>query len=154
MQKMIYTTLLFLVPAVMFAQFKTNNRATDIADQLKQIAAPQSGLVSILGLDPSKLHISNSYEMSYMSFGGKGYSQGLYLNTLSYQFSAPLSMSFQWGIANQPVPGLPTSPLLNNGFFVSGAQVKYQPTKNLSIQLDYRNRPTYSYYDPYFSDRW
>ena len=99
------------------------------------------GLVGIFGLDPSRVNVRHSYQMGYSTFGGNNYSQGMYLNTLSYEFSIPLSVSVQWGIANQMLPGLNASPMMNDGPFISGAQILYKPTKNTVIHLEYRQVP-------------
>jgi hypothetical protein len=83
-----------------------------------------------------------------MSLGGHGFSQGVYLNTMSYRFSDPLQVSLQWGIMNQPLGGVQS--LYQNGFFLSGASLEYKPNRNLSIGVQYNNIPaSQMYYSPY-----
>ena len=138
MRKLFIITWVLLLSVSAMAQFKTQARPIDFADRLK--AGVRSG-VGILGLDPSRLSMSHSYSMSYMSIGDQGVTQGLYLNTLRYQFAIPLTFTVQWGMAHQPFQGGNSSPLLQNGFFLSGAQLRYQPTENTVIQLDLHQTP-------------
>ena len=88
-----------------------------------------------------------------MSMGKQGVTQGLYLNTMSYQFSIPLTVSLQVGMAHNPFGGMGqngTASILQNGMFVSGAQLKYKPTENTTIQFDFRNTPYSHTYPGYY----
>lgn len=120
------------------AQFKTQAKPMSLSDHLK---SAQPGVLSIIGLDPSRFSMHHSYSMSYASIGGNGYSQGLYLNTMTYQFAMPLSVSLQFGMANNPFQSAKTASILQNGFFISGAQVRYQPFKNTVLQVNFQQRP-------------
>jgi hypothetical protein len=130
-----------LLPLLVFGQYRTQAKPVNLAASLKNPIGIGQSAMALLGLDPARLHMSQSYQMSYMSIGGKGYSQGVYLNTLTYDFSIPLTMAVQWGIAHQPLSGIGTSPLLNSGPFLSGAQLYYRPTKNTSIRLEFSQYP-------------
>jgi hypothetical protein len=141
MRKFISILLVLLVPLCCFAQYKINTQPQDISTKLRTQNGMGQGLVGIFGLDPSRASMQHSYQMGYSSFGGNNFSQGMYLNTLTYDFSIPLSMSVQWGIANQFLPGLNASPMMNDGPFISGAQILYKPTKNTVIHLEYRKMP-------------
>ncbi len=143
----IFILLWALLPIAASAQFKTQAKPIDFADRLK--SGVNSG-VGLLGLDPSRLSMSHSYSMSYMSIGDQGFTQGLYLNTLKYQFAIPLTVSVQWGMANQPFQSGNTSPILQNGFFFSGAQLKYKPSENTVIQFDFHQTP-YNNFGGYYS---
>ena len=136
--------MLMILPIAGFAQFKTQAKNPSFADRL----ISGSGL-GILGLDPSRLSMSQSYTMSFASIGGHGFSQGLYLNTLRYQFAIPLTLALQVGMAHQPFNISGVSPMMNNGFFVSGAQLRYQPSEKTVIQLDFRRGPAYLGYSRY-----
>ena len=144
--------LIFILSVAVYGQFRTQTKPVDIASTLRNPIGIGRQAFSMIGLDPERLHISQSYQMSYMSMGGQGYTQGVYLNTLSYQFSIPMSLSFQWGIAHQPNFGGNDAPFLQNGPFISGAQLRYQPKKNLLIQIDYHQVP-YGTYDSYWMRR-
>jgi len=138
MRKSIIIFLLFLTPHFALAQFKAQAKPMSVSDHLR---SAQPGVLSILGLDPSKFSMQHSYSMSYASIGGNGYTQGLYLNTMTYQFTMPLSVSLQFGMANNPFQGAKTASILQNGFFISGAKVRYQPFKNTVLQLNFQQRP-------------
>lgn len=141
--KKISVFILMMMPMMVFAQFKTQAKNQGFTDRL----ISSSGL-GFLGLDPSRFSMSQSYSMSYADIGGRGFSQGLYLNTLRYQFAIPLTVSLQLGLAHQPFGISGVSPMMNDGLFVSGAQLRYQPSKNTLIQLDFRQAP-YSGYSRY-----
>jgi hypothetical protein len=143
MRKRLIFILMMTMPIMAFAQFKTQAKNQSFTDRL----ISSSGL-SFLGFDPSRFSMSQSYSMSYATIGGQGFSQGLYLNTLRYQFAIPLTVSLQVGLAHQPFAISGVSPMMNDGIFVSGAQLRYQPTKNTVIQLDFRQAP-YSGYSRY-----
>jgi hypothetical protein len=103
--------------------------------------------------------MSHSFSLSYFSFGGQSISQSMYLNTLNYQISDPLSLSVQWGIRAFPHNTLGNnSTLLNGGLFFSGAELNYRPTDNLFIKFEVNRMPYYnSYrypYRPYQSNFW
>jgi hypothetical protein len=136
-----------LCPIILFGQYR-NKPQMDFPSLLQTPAALGRAATNLLGLDPSRMTMQHSYQMSFMNAGGHGFSQGLYLNTISYQFTLPITMSVQWGIANQPFGNIANnSALLKNGPFLSAAQFRYQPKPNMVLQIDYRHMP-YSY-DPY-----
>ena len=151
-RKIIAIFVLILIPCSVFAQFKTQNSAPDIQEQLRSTPTKGEGLVSLIGLDPAKFSMSQSYSLSYFSLGGHGITQGLYLNTMSYRFSDPLQFSVQFGLAHQPFGGMgQNQALLNNSnsAFISAAQLTYRPFKNMLLQLEYNSWPRSRYnYSP------
>ncbi len=149
------TNLIFLIllPLVAFGQFKPLDEPISISTLLNTTAKLGSSTMGILGLDPSQLDIQHSYQMGYSSFGGQGITQSTYLNTLTYHFKMPLTVSFQWGISHQPFGNNENLSMLQSGPFVSGARLRYEPTKNMVIDLEYRQIPYGSYYYNRF-DRW
>lgn len=159
-KKAIAGLLLILLPSFVSAQLKSHEKGLDMRKVLKYGLNP-IGLVSGSLLDSDKFNMSQSYRVSVGSFGGHSYSQAMYLNTMSYQISNPLSFKLQWGyLMNQPFggnnkalgfnQGLP----FNNGFFISGAQIKYQPSENTELKLEFRQVPSRYYYGiPYYDDR-
>src|SRR5262245_64266190 len=92
--------------------------------------------------------MQHSYSLSYMSVGGQGFSQGLYLNTMSYRFADPLQLSLQWVIMNQPLSSLGVPSMYQSGFFLSGANLEYKPSKNMSLGIQFNSYPA-GYYNPY-----
>ena len=81
-------------------------------------------------LDPSRLHLSASLNM------GSGFGSGvqaLQTTTLSYDFSAPLSMSVSLG--NNLSSGFGS----RGSFFLQGLDASYRPFRNMQVQVHYRN---------------
>jgi hypothetical protein len=141
---------LVALPVLAFGQLKAQLKPQSFSQLLTQ---PQ-GLVGLIGLDPNRFSMQQSYSLSYMSLGGHDFSQGVYLNTMSYRFSEPLQVSLQWGVMNQPLSGLGVPSLYQNGIFLSGASVEYKPSRNLSIGVQYNRRPGGLWYRgyPYYDD--
>ena len=131
--------IILLLPIGVLAQFKNPVQPTI----LEQTATfPQKTMPGLVGFDPAHLKVSHSYQMQFMSANGHSFSQGVYLNTLLYQFSIPLTVSVQWGIAHQPMAeALGTQPMMNNGPFLSNVRLYYQPKDNMSISLEVNRNP-------------
>jgi hypothetical protein len=154
---MLFAVALVLLPVVAFGQLKEQQKPQPFSQLLTSpLSAPQ-GLIGLIGLDPNRFSMQQSYSLSYTSWGGHGYSQGVYLNTMSYRFSDPLQVSLQWGILNQPLGSFGVSSLYQSGFFFSGASVEYKPSRNLSIGLQVNRTPGgwlgYPYRDYYYDAR-
>ena len=132
---------LFLLPSLAFGQLKQDGKI----NMAQALTKPQT-LVGLIGLDPSKFSMSHSYSLSFTSFGGQSYNQGLYLNTMMYQLSNPIRMYFQFGVQHQPFG--------RNEFqsqsqaFISGAGFEYKPSENFKVQFEFSQQPN-SFYSPY-----
>lgn len=138
--------LIFSVPSFVFAQLKKDTKV-DMAQALTRPSNLQN-IVSLIGLNPNKFSMSHSYTLSFSTIGGESISQGLYLNTMQYQLSSPLTMYLQLGFLHQPFGDFGQQDLSHNQFFLSGAGVEYKPSKHLSLQFEFSQRP-YSYYSFY-----
>ncbi|MBZ0265781.1 hypothetical protein K8I28_14055 [bacterium] len=103
-------------------------------------------------LDPSRISMSHSAGMSYMSAGGNGYTQGYYMNTLNYRFSAPLSMNLRLGVTNNPFSNNSSmgstgfGPSLGEAEFFGGADLNWRPKENLFIRFSFDKLPPGAYY--------
>jgi hypothetical protein len=146
----LFIAVFMLLPVLAFGQLKEQLKPQPFSQFLTQ---PQ-GLVGLIGLNPNRFSMQHSYSLSYMSLGGHGFSQGLYLNTMAYRFSDPLQVSLQWGVLNQPLSGFGVPGLYQNGFFFSGANLEYKPSRNLSIGLQYNRTPGGLWYRgyPYYNN--
>ncbi len=137
----IISLIMLLLPALGASQYRTQP-AVNLRSLLQAPASVERAAGNLLGLDPSRLHIQQSYSMSYLSMGGQGATQGVYLNTVSYQFSLPLSLSLQWGIAHQPFASrFSNSSMWTSGPFLSAAQLTYQPKPNMLLQFNFQQAP-------------
>ncbi|MDZ7372634.1 MAG: hypothetical protein ONB23_01570 [candidate division KSB1 bacterium] len=152
MRRAIAVPLLVLLTAVQAAgQLKSQGQAVSVREQLAHTPSPGT-IMGFLGLDPMKFHMQHSYTLSVASFGGQTYTQGLYLNTMTYQFSPRLVAQLQLGMLHQPFGSPGTVPGGRN-LFVSGARVLYRPFKNTTLHFQYVARPyPYPGLSPYSRD--
>lgn len=133
--------LLLLLPCMALAQYKSDAGQVNVSSALQKSLQSGKNAIGVLGLDPNKLSITQSYSMSYLSMGGNSFSQGMYLNTMTYHFKLPVELSFQWGIAHQPLNFTGNAPFYNQGPFIRGANLSFKPAKNVSIQVEFNNDP-------------
>jgi hypothetical protein len=149
-QLAVFALLVLLIPCLVSAQLKSQDKPIQIKKELLQPADPYLGFSLF---DPSRLTMSHSVSMSYFSMGGRGLSQAMYLNTMQYQISNPLSLSVQWGIQNYPYNSFSKdNPAFRNGLFLSGAELKYQPSDKFEMRFQYSQMP--GLYNPYlYRDR-
>lgn len=97
----------------------------------------------------SRFSMSQSYTMTFGSFGGQTYNQGLYLNTMNFQLADPLFMQVRVGYSHQPFQGLSSMGRQDGRFFLQQAMLQYKPGKNTNITIEYQALP-YSVYSPYY----
>ena len=156
--KVAFLLIFLLLPCILLAQLKKDTKPVDMPSRIAYGNNTVGSVFNMLGLDPAKFHMSHSYQMSYFSGMGASGTLGLYLNTMSYQFSNYLDMTLQLGIAHQPFGGnVGNSATLMNSPFVSGAQIRYKPSDKFQIELDYRSLPYSSmgyYSSPYNRMYW
>ena len=148
MSKCIVRTLLLFVVLYPFAlqgQLKTQNPASvHFPSALRQGYGAASHVANFLGLDPSKFSMQQSFTLSFTSLNGYGLARGVYLNTMRYQLSNPLSLSVQWGFFNNLSDPNRLNPN-GSGFFLSGANLEYKPSENFHIGVQYSAYPNALY---------
>ncbi|MFH1009592.1 MAG: hypothetical protein V1800_19120 [Candidatus Latescibacterota bacterium] len=89
-------------------------------------------------LNPERFHMSQSYSMSFASNGKQTSSTGMYLNTLTYQFSMPISVQLQLGYRHDPTMLFGGGGASGQGgLFVPNFDVMIQPIKAMTIQFHY-----------------
>jgi hypothetical protein len=90
-------------------------------------------------LDPERFHMSQSYSMSFASDGKHSSSAGMYLNTMTYQFSMPISMRLQVGYMHDPsVLFAGSGDAMGRGqLFIPNFDVVIRPMKYMTIQFHY-----------------
>ena len=101
----------------------------------------QKGFLDHL-LNSSRIKMSHSYSLSYMSMGNQNFNQGLYLNTLDIDIADPLQMQVRFGYFHQPLGNMNNMQQMDGKFFLQRAMLKYQPTENMSIVFDYQAYPS------------
>ena len=94
-------------------------------------------------LDPERFHMSQSYSMSFASDGKYSSSAGMYLNTMTYQFSMPISMRLQVGYTHDPsVLFAGSGDAMGDGrLFIPNFDIIIRPMKHMTIQLHYGMAP-------------
>ena len=88
-------------------------------------------------------------QYTYQTFGNKGYSLGLYHNTLSYKLAEPLTLQSNLAYAYSPQ----FSEQYQNGNVLGGFRLTYQPNQNFFLDIRYGYDPESSLlhnpYDPF-----
>lgn len=148
MTKILAISSLILLPSLALAQFK--EQKMDVAGALRPSKA--ADIIGLLGLDPSKFSMSHSYSIAFGGGNGLSYNSGLYLNTMRYQISNPLSLHLQIGFQHQPFGNQVGNVSLDNQLFISRAGLEYKPTKNMGLYLEFSQTPAYRYYNSPFQD--
>jgi hypothetical protein len=97
-------------------------------------------------LNPNRFSMHQSYSLSYASGSSGSMSSGLYLNTLSYRLSEPLTLSADLGLytpISSTVPGMRQNSMMGTGSSVILPRLglEYRPTENLSMNLELFNGP-------------
>lgn len=152
--------LLVVIGALLTASFgmaqqKSLIKPFDLSAVLRSLTTNSAGQFSLLGVNPDNFQMQHSYEMSVFSSGGQSLSQAIYLNTIKYKISEPLSLTFQWGVQHQPFGNMGNSNFSTRGAFVSGAQLKYQPNDKFMLKISYNSYPNgvNPYYNRYYYNR-
>ncbi len=99
-------------------------------------------------LDPSRISMDHSFGMGYSSMGGNGYSQGYYMNTISYRFNSPVMLRIRTGITNNPFSNTMAQPgqssmaaMFNDAQLFGGADLLWKPKDNVFIKLSFDRSP-------------
>lgn len=140
--------LLFGLCSLAAGQYRNASPAGDTGDYLR--SGPGLRVEGFRGLlDPARMHMSHSVSMGYASVGGRGVSQGLYMNRIDYRISDPLSLTTQLGYRFQPSGPAEWNPANNGTDFVGGADLNWRPSRNSLFRFSvYRGL----YPDPYYRD--
>lgn len=130
------------------AQFKTQMSEEPSVSQ-SFVRSDDSGL--LFGwFDPSKLKMSQSFSMSYETFGNQGLALGMYTNSLSYQVSEPLSVQMDVSVMHSPYSSLGGDFAKSlSGIYLSRAELNYKPSDNTLFQIQFRQMPASLYYGGY-----
>ena len=144
--KKLFAIMIVVFSVSGFAQFKDSGfPVTNVNDGI--LAKPSTNLFGFI--NPDNFQMKQSYSLSYSSFGSQGLALGVYTNSMMYKFNNNLNVQLDASIIHTPYStfGKQFNNSLN-GIYISKAAVNYQPWKDFSISIQYRNLP-YSYYSPY-----
>jgi hypothetical protein len=155
-------TILLLAAALFLAVPAQAQLRADLPQQDASVAVYQSQTGFSLGalLNPDHFRISNSYEMSFSSFGGQSLGLGVLTTSFRYQPTNKLAARVDVGVAHSPFGSSGVQESL--GFsqdaparvYLQNAQIAYRPTENSLIQLQVQQSPFGSYASPYGYDRY
>ncbi len=154
MKKIAFVVLTLIVPALASAQLKEQTQPVPFSHLLTAPFSKPQGLIGLLGLNPQRFSMQQSYSLSYLSVGGQGFSQGLYLNTMGYRVADNMQVALQWGVMNQPLGALGVPGVNQNGFFLSGASLEYKPSRSTALSVQFSSYPTHNYLPYRYYDRW
>ena len=144
--------LTLLLPTILFAQLKQDGKI-NMAQALIKPTKIQSIFGSI-GLDPNKFSMSHSYSLSFATSGGQSFNQGLYLNTMKYQFSEPLTVYMQVAFQHQPFGKFGNTRLnVGNNLFISSSGVEYNPSDKFQLRFEFNQYLT-QYLNPWIRYRY
>lgn len=117
----------------------------------ENLLAPEhrSTVSSFSFLDRNRFSMQQSYSLSFMSGGAGSMSSGLYLNTLNYRLSNPLTFSVDLGFytpISSTIPGMRQNTLMSQGgagssFVLPRMGLEYRPSENFSMNLELYNGP-------------
>ena len=147
--------MLFIVPVN--AQFR---EAVPGAPSASRVYGPTSGAGFVLGkiFNPSVFRMSHGLEFNAGSFGGAGYSVGMYTNTMQWQFSekfaARMDVSMAYSPMNRAASAYGIDQQQRPQVFLRNAEVEWRPSDrvrfNLRVQQDPYARYSHGYYgSPY-----
>ena len=142
MNILIKTTMVFMVfCGIAVGQFRSQPEARSSAGE--SLLRPDDGGLLFGWFDPSRLTMHNSYSLSYTTSGSKGYSLGELTSNIAYQISDPLSVQFDVSLLHSPFNNLGGN-FANNisGIYLTRAELNYRPSKNMFLQIQYRQLPS------------
>lgn len=148
MQKSLVIVLILLIPAMLSAQFKTQENP-NISEK---IAEPATNFLFGF-LNPERLSMNHYFSASYMTMGNHSLMLNTYINTIQYKISDPLLLRLNLGIANMPYNNFIGNSSINNTQFFGGAELRYRPSKSTSFSIGVDVTPYYFYgYPNRYSD--
>ena len=143
--------ILALVTGISFSQFK------EIPGKTKTQLKSGNGL--LLGfINPKNFSISHSFNMNVMTGGNTSVSLASYTATMNYKILKNLNLSADVTMQYSPYASIGSNnPAINkdfqnslNGINLSRVSLDYQPTKDMSISINYFNhKGGYYGYDNY-----
>jgi hypothetical protein len=138
-------SVLFAFLVSLFNVCAAQTTPKDLEDDQHSLQLQKPSL-SLSLLDPSRLKMSQSYSLSFVSGDGRSQTIGLYMNSIEYQVSRPLTLTLHLGYLHQPTAlfGRGRDSGLG-GTFLPGFELDYRPSENFFFKI---NMSSYTY--PYY----
>jgi hypothetical protein len=137
----VFTVICLLGPVLAFGQYRSEAKTSIF--KASELFRRTSGILDGV-IDPSRFKMTQSYSLSFFSLGGQSFNQGLYLNTLNYRISDPLTARLQVGYLHQPLGGAGLTGSSAGRFFVRSASLEYKPSEKTQLFFDYQSMPAAS----------
>ncbi len=143
--------MLIIAPAD--AQFREAVPGTPPASRI--YAAPGSaGFVLGKVFNPSVFRMSHGLEFNAGSFGGSGYSVGMYTNTMQWQFSDKLAARMDVSVAYAPMNDAASAFGIDQQqrpqVFLRNAEVEWRPSERFHFNLKVQQDPYARYHHGYY----
>ena len=151
MKKISVVFILFFVLLLSSGIFAQDIEPKSSVFKVSELNQKPKGIFDFL-LNSTKFSMSHSYSVSYFSLGKRSFNQGLYLNTMNFQFSDPLTAQVRVGFMHQPFGGQDLMDGKSGKLFLERVMLKYQPSENTVLRIDFQSYPT-SPFSPYYY-RW
>ncbi|MBL7191072.1 hypothetical protein ISS30_05200 [bacterium] len=145
MKKFVVFFLVLLLSLQVLGQYRENTPSTPVRSRFTVPA--QSNIFGLF--NPQNLQMSHSYSFMVATSNSGSLMQGLYLNSMRYRISDPLTMNVRLGILHQPYSSY-TGYTPQAANFLGGVELEYHPTNNIGLYLGFSNMPIY--YSPYLYD--
>jgi hypothetical protein len=151
---LIIKTLLYIASLVV-ALLLLMNVAFAADTLVKQGTTNSTGLSALSGasprpafslLDPSRLHMTQSYSLSYMSGAGQGKMIGMYINQIDYEFAKPLRISFAIAYLHQPQGLWGARTQISGNKLLPSFRLDWRPSRNFRFVLNYETLSPYQFY--------
>ena len=152
--------LMLSLPLLTWSQTENGVLDTRVSDYLRSGDGFNLGIQPSGLFDPSRMSFTHSYSMNYFSSGGAALAQGLFMETIRYRLSNPVTLTLNLGYLHQPYStfdsGVGPS---QSGEFLGGASLTWRPADNMFLHIELANYPKYygygayprSFYNPGFS---
>ena len=143
--------LIFLILALSISLSAQSLRQSDLGSSGDAIG--ESRMDNKFSLfDLSRFEMHHSYSISYFSSGGQGTTIGMYINSIRYRISNPLTLNVSLAWMHQPGNllardrGTPT----DYGSIYPSFSLEYRPSSSFLLQVEYRSVPAYPYSNGYY----
>lgn len=146
----VVVALLLIMAAGSSAQFKSQvQQETQATIGRLGDSSPLSALFG--WFNPDKFSMRHSFDLSYTSFGGQGFSLGTYTNSMRYEIADNLNARADVSLSFSPFNSLSTFNKKDfSGVYLSRAEINYRPWENVFMQVQYRQIPYSLYTSPFY----
>ncbi len=145
MKKLLIMLVALSITITAYAQYRETGSAPSIKSRFTN---PNLGLFDFFN-NPN-LDMSHSFSMGYSTSSSGSALQQMYLNSIRYRLSEPLTLNLRLGFSHLPYSSFEGGQSEGSAAFMGSANLQYRPSKNLFLTLGFSNIPYYYY--PYGMD--